>query len=62
VPLIENGAVTAVLDLDSPLRARFDEIDRAGCEQLIELMLVHHRKYSPGGSWRNFDDRGWDRR
>jgi L-methionine (R)-S-oxide reductase len=62
VPLIEDGAVTGVLDLDSPLRARFDELDRVGCEQLVELMLVHHRKYSPGGSWRKFDDDARNRR
>ena len=46
VPLIEDGAVTGVLDLDSPLPARFDELDRAGCEQLVALLLVHYRKYA----------------
>src|SRR5215469_1622538 len=34
VPLIEDGRVIGVLDLDSPRRARFDEADRAGCENL----------------------------
>ena len=48
IPLIENGAVTGVLDLDSPLGARFDELDRYGCEQLIGALLVHHRKYPRG--------------
>ena len=48
VPLIEDGAVTGVLDLDSPLLARFDEIDRDGCEQLVALLVVHHRKYARG--------------
>lgn len=48
VPLIEEGSVLGVLDLDSPLPARFDEIDRDGCEQLIALLLVHHRKYPRG--------------
>jgi L-methionine (R)-S-oxide reductase len=62
VPLVEDGIVLGVLDLDSPLRARFDELDRAGCEQLVELLLVHHRKYSPGRSWRNFDDPARNRR
>ena len=47
VPLIEDGSVLGVLDLDSPLLARFDELDRDGCEQLVALLLVHHRKYSP---------------
>ena len=31
VPLIEAGEVSGVLDLDSPLLARFDEIDKTGC-------------------------------
>ena len=39
VPLIENGEAIGVLDLDSPLVARFDEIDREGCEQLVTLFL-----------------------
>ena len=42
VPLIEDGAVSGVLDLDSPLIARFDEIDQAGCEQLVALFVDHH--------------------
>ena len=57
VPLIEDGNVWGVLDLDSPLRARFDEIDRDGCEQLVTLLLVHYRKYRTAKYWRNFDDR-----
>jgi len=39
VPLLKNGSLAGVLDLDSPLAARFDETDRAGCENLAaELM------------------------
>ena len=45
VPLIEAGAVLGVLDLDSPLLARFDEVDREGCERLVALFLEHHRQY-----------------
>jgi L-methionine (R)-S-oxide reductase len=41
VPLIENGCVTGVLDLDSPKLARFDEEDRAGCERLVSIFLGH---------------------
>jgi L-methionine (R)-S-oxide reductase len=47
VPLIENGRVLGLLDLDSPLPARFDELDRDGCEQLVAVLLVHYRKYPP---------------
>ena len=34
IPLRTNGAVWAVLDLDSPLRGRFSQADQAGLEQL----------------------------
>jgi L-methionine (R)-S-oxide reductase len=40
VPLIEDGRVTGVLDLDSPRLARFDADDQAGCEQLVEIFLT----------------------
>ena len=46
VPLIENGSVLGVLDLDSPLPARFDDMDRQGCEQLVALFLGQCRQYS----------------
>jgi len=39
VPLIEDGRVTGVLDLDSPRLARFDDADRAGCEHLVRVFL-----------------------
>jgi L-methionine (R)-S-oxide reductase len=39
VPLIEDGRVTGVLDLDSPRLARFDDEDRAGCERLVAVFL-----------------------
>lgn len=62
VPLVEAGAVLGVLDLDSPLLAHFDERDRDGCEQLVALLLVHHRKYPRDKFWRNLDDRASNRR
>jgi len=39
VPLIEDGRVTGVLDLDSPRLARFDAEDQAGCERLVGVFL-----------------------
>ena len=39
VPLIEDGRVTGVLDLDSPRLARFDADDQAGCERLVRILL-----------------------
>jgi GAF domain-containing protein len=47
VPLVDAGRVWGVLDLDSPLLARFDEIDREGCEQLVALFVEHRRQF-PG--------------
>ena len=47
VPLIDGGHLWGVLDLDSPLLARFDEVDREGCEQLVALFVEHHHRY-PG--------------
>jgi L-methionine (R)-S-oxide reductase len=37
VPVLRDGAVVAVIDLDSPLSARFDADDRAGIEALAAL-------------------------
>lgn len=42
VPLLAAGYVVGVLDLDSPLLARFDAADRAGCERLAAMLLTHH--------------------
>ncbi|MGB3166300.1 MAG: GAF domain-containing protein [Alteraurantiacibacter sp.] len=38
VPVMRDGAVVAVIDLDSPSLARFDEEDRAGIESLARLL------------------------
>jgi GAF domain-containing protein len=46
VPLIEAGQVSGVLDLDSPLPARFDAADREGCERLVALFVDHQRRHS----------------
>ena len=40
VPLIEDGTVIGVLDLDSPRTGRFDEADRLGVERLVEIYLA----------------------
>ena len=39
VPLIKDGTVLGVLDLDSPSPNRFDEDDRQGCEALVRIYL-----------------------
>lgn len=38
VPIIVDGRVVGVLDLDSPLLARFDADDAAGCERLVATL------------------------
>jgi len=38
VPLKRGDSVIGVLDLDSPLPARFDDADRQGCEALAALI------------------------
>jgi len=38
VPIVQEGKVTAVLDLDSPSPNRFDAEDAAGCEALARLL------------------------
>jgi L-methionine (R)-S-oxide reductase len=39
VPLVKDGALIGVLDLDSPMTGRFGEDDRAGCESLAATYL-----------------------
>ena len=41
VPLIRDGVVFGVLDLDSPDLARFDAEDQAGCETLSAIVVRH---------------------
>jgi GAF domain-containing protein len=38
VPIVRGGELVAVLDLDSPHKARFDAEDEAGCVRLCELL------------------------
>jgi len=38
VPIIRDGELIAVLDVDSPEKARFNEDDRAGCVRLAEIL------------------------
>ena len=38
VPIVRNGELIAVLDLDSPNKARFTDEDEAGCVALCEVL------------------------
>jgi L-methionine (R)-S-oxide reductase len=46
VPLICGETLIGVLDLDSPLLARFDARDQAGCETLAAI-IVRHLGHAP---------------
>lgn len=38
VPIVHDGALIGVLDLDSPTPARFDDEDAAGCAELVRRL------------------------
>lgn len=38
VPIVHDGTLVGVLDLDSPLPGRFDKEDAAGCSELIQRL------------------------
>jgi GAF domain-containing protein len=40
VPIVRDGELLAVLDLDSPTAARFDAEDEAGCLKLAEVLAT----------------------
>jgi L-methionine (R)-S-oxide reductase len=50
VPLVADGAVLGVLDLDSPSLGRFDDADRLGCEGLAALFVAAQRRFGPAGA------------
>ncbi|MNV99204.1 Free methionine-R-sulfoxide reductase [compost metagenome] len=39
VPLVKDGELIGVLDIDSPLKNRFDAEDQAFLEQFAELLI-----------------------
>jgi GAF domain-containing protein len=39
IPLVKNGTLIGVLDIDAPIHARFDAEDRKGLETLARLWL-----------------------
>ncbi len=39
IPLVKDGRLIGVLDLDSPRLARFSEADQAGMEKMVEIFL-----------------------
>ncbi len=41
VPILEDGAIYGVFDVDSPLRARFTERDAIGVQRLVDQFVAH---------------------
>ena len=41
IPLLKNDEVIGVLDIDSPLKARFSDEDRQGLEQFVAVLMKH---------------------
>jgi L-methionine (R)-S-oxide reductase len=41
IPLLKNGEVIGVLDIDSPEKARFDEIDKQKLEEFVEVLMSY---------------------
>lgn len=41
IPLIKEGEVIGVLDIDSPETGRFDELDQENLEQIVEILLKY---------------------
>jgi L-methionine (R)-S-oxide reductase len=41
VPLVKSGKVIGVLDIDSPEKARFDEVDKQKLEEFVEVLMSY---------------------
>ena len=48
MPLIADGQLLGVLDIDSPLPGRFDTEDARGLERIV-LVLLKATRLAPGG-------------
>ncbi|MFF2755349.1 GAF domain-containing protein [Psychrobacillus sp. NPDC058041] len=41
VPIVRNGELLGVLDIDSPIKERFSEQDKEGLEQFVQVLIKH---------------------
>ncbi|WP_453994406.1 GAF domain-containing protein [Bacillus nitroreducens] len=41
VPIMKNGEVFGVLDIDSPIKDRFDEVDQQCLEEFVKVLEKH---------------------
>lgn len=51
VPLVRNGQLLGVLDIDSPLEGRFSAADQAGVERLCGTFVAQRFDPHPGGDF-----------
>ena len=51
VPLLVDGRIRGVLDIDSPRLDRFGTADRAGLESICEVFCNHLSGSDPGGNF-----------
>lgn len=40
VPIVQNGNLIGVLDIDSPLKGRFDEVEQSFLEQFVNILTT----------------------
>lgn len=45
LPIHVKGRIAGVLDIDSPVKARFDEEDREGLEKVVKIIEEMYEKY-----------------
>lgn len=43
VPMVKDGQLLGVLDIDSPLKGRFDEVDREFLEKFVEILVAGYQ-------------------
>ncbi len=41
VPMIKDGRLIGVLDIDSPIKNRFDKVDQQHLEEAVQILLNH---------------------
>ncbi|MEK8128264.1 GAF domain-containing protein [Paenibacillus filicis] len=46
IPLVQDGTIVGVLDIDSPIEASFDAVDQTYLEQYCQVLMKH------ASSWR----------
>ena len=39
IPIVKNGQLVGVLDIDSPVFARFDKVDEEGLAHIVDILL-----------------------